>query len=301
MSGDERQKIGDWSAQQVHTEHDLVAVPASRLRPTTVVPDDVYGPGRGPGSRIAPASRNGFLIGVAVGLVPLIIGLSVLVGYLMARTGGDTATAGAPLADELADDGAVAAAGVTSMASPGSGSSGGTADATADDSPAVTIAPSASVADGVIRLVGVLPASSTGFAAGLGELAEVLGLDFVDESIVDDDAPPTPALPVSYYSAVLFAEGSDEAFEVNPQSMFEAIAGYLNRGAAQLTVIAYADPADVDGGHVSQHRAAHVKEHLVELGVEPSRIMVVTRDPSEAPISDGPVSRRADLLFQIPS
>lgn len=318
MAGGEPHRIGDWTAQQVSSESELTAEPEPGPPLVTVPADEPYG-SRVHARRFGPGSGSALWIGLVVALIPLLIGLAVLMAYLMLRSDDTTEATGSPdggMAQALDPETGSAPAGPAVANGQGSAAEdegatandGGSAPSsgTADESPALVLVdqvePSAEVGDEVIRMMGTMPGSAAGaYAVDLGDLAEVLGLELVDESTARPDAPLPPALPVSYPSAVVFAEGSEEGFEGRPHSMFEAIAGYMNRGASQLTIIGYADPADIDGEELSLHRAGHVKEHLVELGVEPARIVVVARDVSEAPVSDGPVDRRADLLFHIPS
>ena len=81
--------------------------------------------------------------------------------------------------------------------------------------------------------------------------------------------------------------------------LFEAVAGVLNRGTAQLLIVAYGDPTDPDDGILALSRAGHVREHLLELGVDPTRLVVESRPPLEATAGTDPalVERRTDLEF----
>jgi hypothetical protein len=169
----------------------------------------------------------------------------------------------------------------------------------------VIVEPSGQVVGDTLHLAGHLPPpAAAAVEAELGELADLLDLHFVDDAVVIDEVPAPPFLPVAYPAAATFVDESDESFDSDPGLLFEVVAGYLNRGTAQLTIVAYADPSDPPTAHLALSRAEHVHQQLIELGVDPSRLAVETGDLLDAPLGQGiddPPQQRIDLLFRLPS
>ncbi len=302
--------LGRWEAREV--ESVPIAAPARARTPNREplpMPssdgDDDEPSGPGPD----PLDRS-FWLGVLVGLVPLVLLIAGYAGYRL-TTGGD------------ADDDGAATAAVDPATSPLAGSDTDAADLPVQTAPStprpttptsttaleatlptVPIVASGVVTDGSIEVRGVLPDEvRTRWVGELADLAAVLGyrLDDRTEAAEANGAVAASELLVRFPGAVVFQPGSSQGFDGEAQTVFEAIAGVLNRGSADLAIAAYADPADPDGGALALGRAEHVEEHLAELGVEPRRLSFDVRTPNDAPIiaTDGsPIERRVDLEFR---
>lgn len=257
-----------------------------------------------------------FWLAVAVGLLPLVAVVSGIIGYLLGSRGGDdgdTALAADSIqaAGETAGASAATAAGPEASAEPAE-SGGSTVPAeglpvetTAAPSSALSVAPqrlvaSGLVANGTIELAGALPSSRQAqWSSEIADLATVLDLRLVDGTEVAELAGGGAELTLRFPEAVVYAPDSPTTFEGDPDPFFEAVAGVLNRGTAQLVIVAYGDPTDPDDGILALSRAGHVREHLLELGVDPTRLVVESRPPLEATAGTDPalVERRADLEF----
>jgi outer membrane protein OmpA-like peptidoglycan-associated protein len=315
VATEEHRRIGSWSARQVAAEVELTPEPVPGPSLVQVSPDQVYDPRQGSERRRSEPGRSRFWVGLAVGLMPLLIGVAALGGYLVAsRDGGSTLAGRTATPDPSASDGLASgtvagqegSATTLTVTAGGASSGGGVAGGASD--PSTTSAdgePSAEVIGGSLTLVGTFPpGTASAYSAELTELAQVLGVELIDESTTVGGAPTPAAVRVSYPAAVTFTEGSERLFENDPHRLFEAVAGYLNRGTAELTIVAYADPSDLPTARLALARAEHVHEHLIELGVEPARLAIETRDELDAPRGPGiagPADDRTDLEFVLPS
>lgn len=315
--------LGRWEAREV--ESVPIAAPATARTPNREplpmppsdgddVGDDRPGPDR--------VDRS-FWLGVLVGLVPLVLLIAGYAGYRL-TTGGESDeegtaiaavdTAGSPLAGP-ADGEAdlpVQTAPAPSSASPSTASASAASSSAESPSttaleatlPTVPIVASGVVTDGSIEVRGVFPDEvRIQWVGELADLAAVLGYRLDDRTeAADPDGPAVASeLLVRFPGAVVFQPGSSQGFDSEAQPIFEAIAGVLNRGSADLTIAAYAEPADAAGETLAAARAEHVDEHLAELGVELRRLSIEVRTPNEAPIvaADGsPIERRVDLEFR---
>jgi len=309
------QRIGNWSARQVAAEVELTPEPVPGPSRLQVSPDQVYDLRQGTDRRRSEPGPSRFWVGLAVGLMPLLIGVAALAGYLVASRDGDpTLAGGTPAPDRSAADGLASGtvagqegASTTLTVTAGGASGGGDVGGGASyrSTNPVDIEPSAEVIGGSLTLVGTFPPGpASAYSVELTELAQVLGVELIDESTTVDGAPRPAAVPVFYPAAVTFAEGSERLFENDPQRLFEAVAGYLNRGTAELTIVAYADPSDPPAARLALSRAEHVHEHLIELGVDPARLAIDTRDELDAPRGPGiagPADGRTDLEFVLPT
>lgn len=309
--------LGRWEAREV--ESVPIATPA-RARtlgrePSQAAPgdgDDSSESTGGSGSGDEPGRRRDgaglpFWLGVLVGLVPLVI---LVAGLLGSRLTSD---------DTSSEEGSAIAA-VDAVASPASEPTTPTTpttDLTVRTAPApTTTAPSSTaleatlplvadgvVTDGAIEVRGVLvDQHRTRWVGELADLAAVMGyrLDDRTEGVGGGSVAATELL-VRFPGAVVFQPDSPRSFDGAVQPVFEAIAGVLNRGSADLHIVAYAEPGDADRATLAQARAEHVGEHLAELGVQRGRLTVEVRGAEEAPIvaADGsPIERRVDLEFR---
>ncbi len=305
--------LGRWEAREV--ESVPIAAPATARtpdrEPLPMPPHDEDDDDRPARSRpnLDQIDRS-FWLGVLVGLVPLVLLIAGYAGYRL-TTGSDSGEDGTAIAavDPVASSGAEPAGAATSLpvqtapapTPPPSTVSPTTAlDATV---PTVPIVATGVVTDGSIEVRGVLPdAVRAQWVGELADLAAVLGYRLDDRTeAARADGPAASELLVRFPGAVVFQPDSSRGFDGEAQPIFEAIAGVLNRGSADLTVAAYAGPADPDGEALALGRAEHVDEHLTELGVEATRLTLEVRTPEEAPIvaADGsPIERRVDLEFR---
>lgn len=314
----EEANLGRWEAHEVDPV--AIATPArarSDRRPP-LLPDDFDDEREGTGD---PGGRGDqrFWLGVLVGLVPLLL---VVGGYLLVQLfdDDDADDAGATL---TADAGQGSATTVipsrslpvetqptpTSEANAGAGASP-TAEAsstpTAPTTPSESVVATGVVTDGAIEVSGILPDDlRTQWIAELADLASVLGyrLDDRTELAAGANAGPQEAneLLVRFPGAVVFRPDSPQSFDGEAQPIFEAVAGVLNRGSANLTIVGYAEPSDPDAALLALARAEHVHGHLLDLGVAGDRLAVEARPPVEAPIvaaEDASIVRRADLEFR---
>jgi outer membrane protein OmpA-like peptidoglycan-associated protein len=162
------------------------------------------------------------------------------------------------------------------------------------------------VTDGAIEVCGILPDDlRTQWIAELADLAAVLGYRLDDRTEIAAGAAAGPQeaneLLVRFPGAIVFRPDSPQSFDGAAQPIFEAVAGVLNRGTADLNIVGYADPTDPDAVLLALARAEHVHEHLVDLSVDGERLTVEARPPAEAPIvaaEGSPIERRADLEFR---
>jgi len=310
--------LGRWEAREV--ESVPIAAPARartpNREPLPMPPsdgggDDDDGSGRRAGSGPDRVDRT-FWLGVLVGLVPLVLLIAGYAGYRLTAGDGSgedrTAIAavdpvGSPVAETQTGETSLP---VQTAPAPSTAPSTTLPSTTALEAtlPTIPIVASGVVTDGSIEVRGVLPDEvRTQWVGELADLAAVLGyrLDDRTEAAGADGPAAASELLVRFPGAVVFEPGSSQGFDGEAQQIFEAIAGVLNRGSADLTVAAYAKPADSEGEALALGRAEHVDDHLAELGVEPQRLAVEVRTPDEAPIvaADGsPIERRVDLEFR---
>lgn len=243
-----------------------------------------------------------FWLRVMVGLLPVVALVSGLIGYLLARSGDDGTTAEAATSAGAG----VLASGRTAGSDAAGADAGLPVETTAVPTSTAPPPPDSLVAtglitDGTIELAGALPAARQAqWTSEIGDLADVLGARVVDGTEVADAGTGSADLTVRFPSAVVFTPESSARFVGDPNPNFEAIAGVLNRGTSELTIVAFADPTDPDAGILALSRAAHVRDHLSGLGVDPDRLAVEARPPADAPAvaDDVPVTDRADVEFQ---
>lgn len=299
----EEANLGQWEAREV----DSVSM-AAPARARTPQREPLPMPAVGPDDRTSPGdsgkdSDRSFWLGVVVGLVPVLLLVIGFIGYRLTRD-GDGSTGGETAATATSGSATPTSLTVSTEALPSSSTTSMPATTPTPTVPPEPVVADGVVTDGAIEVTGVLPAEDG--AAWIGELADlaaVLGyrLDDRTEPPSDTGPPPASELVVRFPGAVVFRPDSPQSFDGNAQPVFEAIAGVLNRGSADLNVVAYADPGEPDIGILALSRAEHVHEHLVELGVDPDRLTVEARPPVDAPIvaADGsPIDRRADLEFR---
>ncbi|MEL6983878.1 MAG: hypothetical protein AAFO29_15740, partial [Actinomycetota bacterium] len=176
---------------------------------------------------------------------------------------------------------------------------------TTSTTPSESVVATGMVTDGAIEVGGILPDDlRTQWVGELADLATVLGYRLDDRTVIAAGANAGPQeaneLLVRFPGAIVFRPDSPQSFDGEAQPIFEAVAGVLNRGSADLNIVCYADPSDPEAALLALERAEHVHEHLLELGVDPGRLAVEARSPVDAPIvaaEGSPIERRADLEF----
>ncbi len=306
--------LGRWEAREV--ESVPIAAPATARTPNReplpmppdLDEDDDDRPARW-ATPLGDRVDRSFWLGVLVGLVPLVLLIAGYAGYRLTTGDGSgedgTAVAAvdpvaSPGVEPAADEGSLP---VQTAPAPTTTAPPTTAPAEAT-LPTVPIVASGVVTDGSIEVRGVLPdAVRAQWVGELADLAAVLGyrLDDRTEAAEADGPAAASELLVRFPGAIVFQPDSAQGFDGEAQPIFEAIAGVLNRGSADLTVAAYTGPGDPDGEALALDRAEHVDEHLTRLGVEARRLTLEVRTPDEAPIvaADGsPIERRVDLEFR---
>lgn len=318
----EEANLGRWEAREVEPVE--IATPArarsDRHSPLLTDEADEAVGDRGGSDDPEDGGDQRFWLGVAVGLVPLLL---VVGGYLLVQLlDGEEADAdGATLTTDAGQATAGTATPSTDIpvetrATP-TPSSVASADAvtpatvegsnpTAPTAPSPSVVATGMVTDGAIEVSGILPDDlRTQWIAELADLAAVLGYRLDDRTEIAAGAAAGPQeaneLLVRFPGAVVFRPDSPQSFDGEAQPIFEAVAGVLNRGTAELNIVGYADPTDPDAALLALARAEHVHEHLVDLGVGGERLTIEARPPAEAPIvaaEGSSIERRADLEFR---
>lgn len=324
------QNLGQWAARPIEPEPGLFddgpesdpartgdrTIGAGEPEPVAIARSD--------GDRWSRGSVPLFWLVVLLGLLPVIVAVSGFVGYRLASGGNESTSAEGRGSTVVADQGSTGVradlgtsgtAAVASGGQPGTGSDG--SDATGGERSVgvetTVVAPTTSmpasqeaaasgvVVDDTIELVGRVPVARRSlWGAEIADLAGMLGLQVIDrtEPIELAAGRGQADLTLWFPGAVVFAQASPARFTGDPAPVFEAVAGFLNRGTAEVVIAAYAEAGDVDATELAIGRADHVRAHLVELGVATERLTIETRSPDAAPaggIDSAPIDRRTDL------
>jgi outer membrane protein OmpA-like peptidoglycan-associated protein len=130
--------------------------------------------------------------------------------------------------------------------------------------------------------------------AGLNEKYEELGKQYARlgeqyaglQSVVDGPAARLDRFIAS--TAVFFTNNSDEFLDADQASrQLKDLAGLLANNDLRIRIVGYADQSGTEGANktLGRKRAEHVARQLTELGIEPSRLILVSR-AATMPITD---------------
>lgn len=291
----DHQNLGRWSARptadlepiEVRTVDERFQ-PAVRRGPLPGRP--LPGPGFHEPSR---RSRGGFWVGLVLGLVPLALLAAGLLGYLLRNDSSTTS--------EDVDGAAIESSATPTTSAALAGASPTTETLEVQTSVAGPTVATGRIVGGAIEVDGTVPEGpGQTWLMEMSTLAAGLGVRLVDRTDVLDGAT-AGEMTISYPGAVVYQAGSPEEFEGQPHELFDGLARALQLGSARLTLAAFAEPSRPEDAHLALFRAEHVHEHLVALGVDPSRLAVEIRPLVDAAVGTGadqPVERRVDLEFR---